>query len=201
MASALIHPGQPRLRPSASGRQAEQSLMQRVARGDGDAFRRLYLRHRAGAYRQALEITRSPAVAEEVTQDAFLTLWRSAARFDSARGGLGTWLASIVRNRSIDALRRTARHSRLVALEGSPAEELQSPERVDEETVERAGHHDVRRLLSVLPAEQREVLFLGYYAGLTQPEIAACISRPVGTVKSRQRLGLEKLSRELLAAA
>ena len=176
-------------------------LMRRVADGDTRAFGLLYRRHRARVYRQAIDITRRPGCAEEVTQDAFLSLWTGARRYDQTRASLTTWLASIVRNRAIDALRRATRHERDVAFEGSPASELPATGHLESDTVEALDRRGIRELLAGLPEEQREVVFLGFYAGLTQPEIAARIARPVGTVKSRQRLALAKLSGRVTAAA
>lgn len=174
--------------------------MERLAAGDGEAFSELYRRHRRRVFRQAMEITRAPGMAEEVTQDAFLSLWRGAARFDASRASLSTWLSAVVRNRSIDARRRSARHATTVALEDAPVAELPSPERFEEELAARLSGQALRRLAARLPHEQRQVVFLGFYAGLSQPEIARLIDRPVGTVKGRQRLALEKLARGLRAA-
>ena len=179
---------------------SDAALMRRVARGDSAAFELLYRRHRGPAYRQALEITRRPPYAEEVLQDAFLSLWTGAQRYDPSRASLGTWLGTIVRNRAIDSLRRATRYERDLAFEESAAAGVPAarPEGDPVNALERRG---VRSMLSELPAEQREVVFLGFYAGLTQPEIAARIDRPIGTVKSRQRLALAKLTGCFASAA
>ena len=181
-------------------------LMRRVAAGDARAFEAVYDRYRGQAYGLALHVTGRPGAAEEVTQDAFLNLWRRADRFDPARGSLSTWLLTFVRHRAIDLLRSGARHERHAAFDPTAAERLEADERTEELVAGRdeAGH--ARRLVGDLPAAQREVIELAYFRGLSQTEIAAQVGIPVGTVKGRSRLALDKLRRSsardsVLAAA
>lgn len=175
-------------------------LVREVAGGDVHAFEELYDRHSAQAFGLALYITKQSTVAEEVTQDAFLGLWRSAAGFDPQRAAVRTWLLSMVRNRAIDAVRKHAKQLRDVEFDESIAERLEAPDRPEEQVVsqERVGH--TRDLLATLPAKQRQVIELSFFKGLSQIEIATKIGVPVGTVKGRQRLALEKLNARLVGA-
>ena len=174
----------------------DSTLVALVAEGQVPAFEALYDRHRAQAFGLAMRITRRPGIAEEVTQDAFLNLWRKAAQFDPARGSLGSLLLTFVRHRAIDALRSGARRERDVGLQG-PAEHLEAPERTHEEVAHREDSRTAHRLVEELPDDQREVIELAYFAGLTQGEIAARVGIPLGTVKGRSRLALEKLRRSV----
>ena len=169
------------------------ALVARVAEGDTLAFEEIYDRYRAQAFGLALRVTRRPATAEEVTQDAFMSLWRAARNFDSSRGSLSTWLLSVVRYRGIDALRSGARAERNVGLDDPAAERLEVAGRTEALVEDRETALDTRRVLTGLPDEQRKVVELAYFAGLTQAEIAAKTGIPLGTVKGRMRLALDKL--------
>ena len=131
--------------------------------------------------------------AEEATQDAFLSLWRGASSFDPERGSLATWLLTLVRYRSIDWLRRGTHRALHQELTQDAVERIEAPERTDEQVLAIQEHDRARRLVAELPPEQREVIDLAYFAGYTQTEIAARVGIPLGTVKSRARLGLLKL--------
>ncbi len=165
-----------------------------VERRDADAFAVLYDRHGGAAYSLAHRIVGDRTVAEDVTQEAFLSLWRSGARFDAARGSVRSWTLGIVRNRAIDALRRAATPAPKLdldddaALEGQAAGPLTDAEAIRRETARR-----VRGALGELPAEQSEVIGLAYFGGFTHSEIAQMLGMPLGTVKGRMRLGLEKI--------
>ena len=178
----------------------DSTLVMLVAEGEVAAFEALYDRHRAQAYGLAMRVTRRPGLAEEVTQDAFLNLWRKADQFDPARGSLGSWLLTFVRHRAIDALRSGARRERNVGLEG-PAEHLEAPERTHEEVARREDSRTAHGLVEALPEDQREVIELAYFGGLTQGEIADRVGIPLGTVKGRSRLALEKLRRSVTTDA
>lgn len=165
-----------------------------VARRDPDAFAVLYDRHGGSAFSLAQRVVGDRATAEEVTQEAFLSVWRNGARFDAALGSVRSWTLGIVRNRAIDALRRSAGLAPKLnldddlALEAEPAAELTDAEAIRRETASR-----VRGAIGELPREQSEVIGLAYFGGFSHSEIAEMLAMPLGTVKGRMRLGLEKI--------
>ena len=171
----------------------DEALMARIADGDVHAFEAVYDRHKSRAYSLARSITGRAGGAEEATQDAFLALWRGASKFDPARASLATWLLALVRYRSIDAVRRGAARGLTRELPETAAARVEDPERTDELALAADEHERARRLVAELPHEQREVLDLAYFAGYSQTEIAARVGVPLGTVKSRARLGLLRL--------
>ena len=183
-----------KLTPEALVRLADEELITLVERKNADAFAVLYDRHGGSAYSLAHRIVGDRQVAEDVTQEAFLSLWRTGARFDPARGSVRSWTLGIVRNRAIDALRRSATPAPKLdlddeaVLEGRPAEELTETEVIRRDTARR-----VRGALAQLPSEQSEVIGLAYFGGFSQSEIAEVLGTPLGTVKGRMRLGLEKV--------
>lgn len=169
-----------------------------VAAADEAAFEVLYDRHRCRAFGLALRVTGTRTAAEEVTQEVFLGLWRRAQLFDPARGTLAAWLMTAVRHRAIDAVRKgAARGPTLEWHEALPGSE--GPDAAHEQTVAAEESRRARALLDRLPAEQREVVELAYFGGFAQTEIAERLGAPLGTVKSRSRLALEKL-REAVTA-
>jgi RNA polymerase sigma-70 factor (ECF subfamily) len=175
-------------------RLADEELMTLVERRESSAFAVLYDRHGGAAYSLALRIVGDAAAAEDVTQEAFLSLWRTRARFDATRGSVRSWLLRIVRNRAIDALRRRAGsapaldHDDADALDAQPSAEL-----TDVEALRRDTATQLRSVIQSLPAEQSEVIRLAYFEGFSQSEIANLLNMPLGTVKGRMRLGLEKM--------
>ena len=175
-------------------RLADEELMGLVDRKDPAAFEVFFDRHGNAAYSLAHRIVGDAPAAEDVTQEAFLSIWRSRARFDRARGSVRSWVLGIVRNRAIDSLRREARpelqldYDDDAALEARPAEE-----RTDSEALRRETARELRGALSGLPSDQSRVLELAYFGGFSQTEIAKILNMPLGTVKGRMRLGLEKL--------
>jgi RNA polymerase sigma-70 factor (ECF subfamily) len=176
----------------------DHELVLRVAEGDVRSFEAIYDRHSAQAFGLAMKITGRRRAAEEATQDAFLGVWRAARSYDTSRGTLKTWLLSMVRNRSIDVVRREGRHDRDVEIDDALVNGLESEERGTAEQVsDREDARDTRQLLLSLPDDQRRVIELGYFAGLTQSEIADKVGAPIGTIKGRQRLALIRMHREL----
>jgi RNA polymerase sigma-70 factor (ECF subfamily) len=171
--------------------------MRRVQADDPEAFRLLYERHAPAALGAALGITRNGRVAEEAVQEAFLALWRARGTYEPARGSVAGWLLTIVRSRSLDALRRGVRRDR--PWEPLGDHDLADPraEALDERAVRREDRHALRTAIAHLPREQATVLGLAYYAGLTQAEIACHLDVPLGTVKGRVRLAMHRLSSEL----
>jgi RNA polymerase sigma-70 factor (ECF subfamily) len=161
------------------------------------AFDELYDRHAGGAFASALRICADRALAEDAVQEAFLSLWRARGRFDRRRGNVRGWVLTIVRNKAIDVLRRGA-GDRAELVEHA-LERLEAVQRTEEEVDGRERASALRCALEGLPAEQSSVIELSYYGGYTQTEIAAMFDAPVGTIKGRIRLGLEKLRADLLA--
>jgi RNA polymerase sigma-70 factor (ECF subfamily) len=188
--------------PGASGapwlRQlGDEDLMQLVVRGDPQAFETIYERHSTAVFSLAYRICGVRAAAEEVAQEAFLTIWRSGTRYDRTRGSVRTWLLGIVHNRAIDTVRRSAVHERRRAADELATEALEAPERTEAEAVRRETARSVRALIDDLPPEQRRVVDLAYFGGFTHEEIARILDAPVGTIKGRMRLALEKMRSRL----
>jgi RNA polymerase sigma-70 factor (ECF subfamily) len=174
-------------------RVADEELMQLVAGGDADAFEIVLERHADAAFSLAYRMCGKRSVAEDVTQESFLALWRGGARYDRTRGSVRTWTLGIVHNRAIDALRRSSTHDRRRANDEGLEEELEAPERTDVQAIGNAASDEIREALGELPTDQRRVIELDYFGGFTHTEIASMLDTPVGTVKGRMRLGLEKL--------
>lgn len=165
-----------------------------VEQRDPDAFAILYDRHGGAAYSLAHRIVGDSELAEDVTQEAYISVWRSGARFDPTRGSVRSWTLGIVRNRAIDALRRSAGPARKLAFDDDSALEAEpAEERTDAEAIRRETARRVRGALGELPPEQSEVIGLAYFGGFTHAEIAEMLGMPLGTVKGRMRLGLEKV--------
>ena len=167
--------------------------MQLVAGNDADAFEIVFERHVDAAFALAYRICGRRSVAEDVAQEAFLALWRSGARYDRTRGSVRTWALGIVHNRAVDALRRSGAHERRRASDEGIEETVEAPERTDTQAIDNATSGHIQGALGELPSEQRRVIELAYFGGFTHMEIAAMLDTPVGTVKGRMRLGLEKL--------
>lgn len=176
---------------------ADEDVMQLVRRGDARAFEVIYERHSAAAFSLAYRMMGTRVGAEDVTQDAFLSLWRSGARYDRARGSVRTWVLGIVHHRAIDALRRATVHDRRRAGDEGIEERFEARERTDVEAARREEAGTVRSALSSLPADQSQVIELAYFGGFTHTEIADMLEAPVGTVKGRMRLGLKKMKAQL----
>jgi RNA polymerase sigma-70 factor (ECF subfamily) len=136
-------------------------------------------------------------VAEDVVQEAFLSLWRSAASYDPVRGSVRTWVLGIVHHRAIDALRRGVVYDRGQISDEGIEEHLEAVERTEQEVDRRDEAREIRAVLEGLPPEQSRVIELAYYGGLTHSEIAAMLETPVGTIKGRMRLGLQKMRSQL----
>ena len=186
------------VRREKAERLADEELMPLIGAKDPEAFAVFYDRHGGVAYSRAYRIVGERAAAEDVTQEAFISVWRSGARFDRARGSVRSWMLSIVRNRAIDALRSRAGKAPKLSfdddaiLEQRPAEEL-----TEEEAIRRETAGEVRGAIGGLPGEQAKVIELAYFGGFSQSEIARMLGVPLGTVKGRMRLGLEKIRGEL----
>jgi len=176
---------------------ADEDVMQLVRRGDARAFEVIYERHASAAFSLAYRMMGTRSGAEDVTQDAFLSMWRSGARYDRARGSVRTWVLGIVHHRVIDALRRATVHDRRRAGDEGIEERFEARERTDVEAARREEAGTVRAALSSLPADQCQVIELAYFGGFTHTEIADMLDAPVGTIKGRMRLGLKKMRAQL----
>ena len=176
---------------------ADEDVMQLVRRGDARAFEVIYERHSAAAFSLAYRMMGTRSGAEDVTQDAFLSMWRSGARYDRARGSVRTWVLGIVHHRAIDALRRATVHDKRRAGDEGIEERFEARERTDVEAARREESGTVRSALRSLPSDQSQVIELAYFGGFTHTEIADMLEAPVGTVKGRMRLGLKKMRDQL----
>lgn len=178
---------------------SDVACIARLIGGDERALGILFDRHGAMAYGLASAMAHDAADAEEVVAEAFAQVWRSAASFDQTRGSVAAWLATIVRTRALDLLRSQKRRARVLDEAAAMSDDgaspalstgAPSPDRgVEQGEVGRL----VRDALALLPPPQRRVLELAYFGGLSQSEIAAQLSEPLGTVKTRMRAGMEKL--------
>lgn len=177
---------------SQVARPSDEELIRRVARIDTAAFGALYDRHCVAAFSLARRIA-GVSMAEDAVQDAFLDLWRSASRYDVSRGPVRAWLLGIVRNRSIDALRRLDVHERRRADATRLEEWLAAPDVTEDHVLRAEASTAVRTALARLPPDQLQVLELAYFGGRSQSEIATELGVALGTVKGRTRLALDKL--------
>lgn len=163
------------------------------------AFELLYDRHGGAAFSLAYRMVGDRVTAEDVSQEAFLSIWRSKARYQPDRGSVRTWVLGIVHHRAIDALRRNLVHERRRSSAEGIEERHEAPERerTDVEAARREEARHVRAALEELPEEQTRVIELAYFGGFSHSQIAEMLDMPIGTVKGRMRLGLEKLRRGL----
>lgn len=181
---------------------SDDQLAAALQEHDLTAFSSIYDRYANLVFSVCLRVLRDAQLAEDITQEVFLRVWRSPDRFVATRGRLVTWLVSVARNRAVDEIRLRGRRQRREAfphpdgydgpsthLEDDP---LASVQLQDERRV-------IREALNTLPAEQRQVIELAYFGGLTQQEIARDLGQPLGTVKTRIRLGMQKLRAVLTA--
>ncbi len=180
---------------------ADEEVMQLVQKGDPRAFELLYDRHGGAAFSLAYRIAGKQTAAEDVVQEAFLSIWRSRLRYDKTRGSVRTWVLGIVHNRAIDGLRRSTVHDRARETLDVVEERHEARERTDVEVARREEARSVRGALNSLPDEQRKTIELAYFGGYTHTEISELLKEPLGTVKGRMRLGLEKMRRELVKGA
>ena len=172
-------------------------LVERIAGGDAEALGELYDKYGRVAFGMLYRMLPGPEAAEEVAQDAFHAVWRQARSYRSERGSVRTWLLAICRNAALDWRRtRGKRAEREVTIDA--AADFLSDAKVDERVVDALRAERVRTAVAELPAEQREVLTLAFWGGYSQTEIAERTKTPLGTVKSRVRLGMTKLRERLV---
>lgn len=174
--------------------------MQRLSYRDARALESLFDRYGDLVYSTALRVLRDPHLAEDVSQEIFVRLWRAPERYVSARGRFLTWLISVTRNRAVDEIRSRSRRQRHET--ASPEEQEREPA-ADESQNPLLGAQAaeeariIRAALAELPPEQREVIEMAYFGGFTQQEISDRLAQPLGTVKTRIRLGMQKLRASL----
>ncbi len=179
-------------------RLADEDLMPRIAEKDPVAFEIFYDRHAGAAYSLAYRIVGDRQSAEDVTQEALISIWRSGARFDRARGSVRAWTLGIVRNRAIDLLRRDSGRAPRPAFDSEELLEREPSDKLtDVEALRRETARQVRGAISGLPEEQSKVIGLAYFGGFTHSEIAKMLNEPLGTIKGRMRLGMEKIRASL----
>jgi RNA polymerase sigma-70 factor (ECF subfamily) len=178
-------------------RLADEEVMVLLRDGNPDAFEVIYDRHGGVAFSLAYRMVGDRNVAEDITQEAFLSMWRSRVRFDRERGSVRAWVLGIVHHRTIDMLRRNTAHDRRRASAEGLEERQEAPERTEVEVARRDEAREVREAMHTLPGEQLEVVRLAYFGGFTHTQIAEMLDQPIGTVKGRMRLGLEKMRRAL----
>lgn len=173
---------------------ADEDLMALAQRDDLEAFELLYERHKRVAYSLARRIVGGDGNADDVVQETFISVWRSIERYDATKASVRTWLMRIVHRRAIDNLRSQTVHSKRRADGEGLLEEVESSDPApDTQALQQELSDNVRGVLVELPAEQRAVIELAYFNGFTHSEIAEILEEPVGTVKGRMRLGLEKM--------
>ena len=171
----------------------------RIIQGDGEALGRLYDGSHPLVYGLAMRILGDPADAEEVALDVYMQVWRTARSYDPDRGSVGAWLVTLARSRAIDKLRSaSARKQREETIAAVP--EIAAPgESPEEASLLNQQRRLIRTAMAALTPEQRELIELAFFSGLSHSELAAKVGQPLGTVKTRIRLGMMKL-REILGA-
>ncbi len=167
--------------------------MELVAGGEPRALEVIFDRHGAPAFSLAYRMCGRRALAEDIVQETFLSLWRNGRRYDSSRGSVRSWVLRVVHNRAIDAFRRERTTTSRDVADVEAAMRLPSAVRTEAEVERREDAAQVRGALDQLPAEQRQVIELAYFGGFTHAEIASMLELPAGTVKGRMRLGLTKM--------
>lgn len=182
-------------------RLADEDLMHYTGEGEERAFALIYDRHSGAAYSLAYRILGSRGAAEDAVQEAFLTVWRSRPRYMPERGSVRTWVLAISHRRAIDVLRRNVVHLRRQEAAQQAEDRHLEGDRTEVEVVRREEAGEVRAALEELPAPQRKVLELAYFGGFTHREIAGMLEEPMGTIKGRMRLGLQKLRVQLAGEA
>ncbi len=173
----------------------DQQLIQRVSQVDKDALEALYVRYQTPVYSLAMFMLKHPALAEEATQDIFLNIWLKASSFNSERGQPKAWIMSVAHHKIVDVIR--SRRRTIINTDPADYETLDllpaggaSTEAQVEQTLERER---IMRALETIPESQRQVIMLAYFEGFSQSEMAVKLDQPLGTVKTRVRLAMQKL--------
>jgi RNA polymerase sigma factor (sigma-70 family) len=177
---------------------SDHGLLALTARGDREAFARLYDMYGPTAYALALRVVRDRELAADVVQEAFLAVWNRASSFDSSRGRPSNWILTLTHHKAVDTVRRHERR-RAEAIDEAAGAPDQAPP-VEEQAWSGVARDQVRRALAKLPDPHREVIELAYFDGYTQSELAERLALPIGTIKSRTFAAMNSL-RDLLAAS
>lgn len=172
---------------------SDSALIEKMMAGDESALSILYDRYSPMLFGMLSRILQDRLAAEDVLQDLFLQLWRSAAKFDASRGSLPAWLMVIARNRAISQLRGARNRELLEENDGDYANTFASDQNIEDDASRAELARSMSAALNTLPAEQRQVLEFAYFEGMTQSEIAARTGCPLGTVKTRVRSGMQSL--------
>lgn len=181
---------------------ADAELVEKVANGDVPALETLYDRYVRQCFGLALRMVNEPALAEEVVQEVFTKFWTKPGNYSPDKGKFASWLLSLVHHRCIDELRRKSRTT--ISLEHPEAgnvldREPSKDKGLDDQAIQSEERTVVRQALNEIAPNQRQVIELAYFKGLSQSEIATMLGQPLGTVKTRTRQGLKQL-KELVAA-
>jgi len=179
----------------------DRDLVERVSTGDRAAFSELYRRYASSAFGLATRILGEQALAEEVLQEVFLAVWRRSGAYDPARGSVRSWVFAQIHHRSVDAVRREEaerRRSGSTVVREAVEDDLQE---VIEESWLQSRREHVRRALTTLSPDQRQMIELAYYRGLTQTQVASETGVPLGTVKSRTLAAMRRMRDALGGAA
>jgi RNA polymerase sigma-70 factor, ECF subfamily len=190
------HPGGPEL--AGLG---DEDLMLRIHSGDAAAFEVVFDRHADAAFSLAYRMCGRRATADDIVQEAFLSLWRSGARYDSTRGTVRSWVLGVVHHRAVDLFRKDTTRSGHDVSDDEALERRAAPDSTTRDAGRRDEAAAIRTALRDIPDDQRRVIFLAYFGGYTHSEIAAMLQIPTGTVKGRMRLGMKKLRLSLGALA
>jgi RNA polymerase sigma-70 factor, ECF subfamily len=182
-------------------RLADEDLMQLVHAGEPRAFEVIFDRHAGAAFSLAYRMSGRHALAEDIVQEAFLSIWRTGARYDRTRGSVRSWVLSAVHSRAVDSFRRESAKTRRDVHDEELADRLPARELTDAEFERRDDAQQVRSALQQLPDDQRQVIELAYFGGFSHTQIAEILKLPAGTVKGRMRLGLAKLRGTLATMA
>lgn len=178
----------------------DRDLLRRIGRADEEAFRELFRRYSPNAMALARRVARQPFIAEEIVQEAFLAAWRNAEGYNEGRGSVRSWLMTMVHHRAVDAVRREESQRRRA--EDAQTGDVLAVEDPADAVVAQLGlpeeRRAVRAALGDLPAEQRQVIELMYFDGLSQSKVSERLGLPLGTVKSRTLLGMRRLRSALI---
>lgn len=180
-------------RPSTLDGLDDRALVARVTEGDGGALEALYGRYGRACYSLARRILADEQYAQDAVQEVFLTVWRDAHKFDPAKGGFSSWLLSMTHHKAVDAVRREENHRKRRSSDELLEERAGEAQHLEDEVWSTIRRERVRAAMQTLPLPQREALVLAYFGGYTQREIAGLTNTPLGTVKTRMLVGMQRL--------